>query len=160
VVSTPHLVPFARARAADEDQQKRSGYMDVFRAEGGVAEQLFLDNDAAGLRRLYTDAGMEPAVVEEYVTLFQQPGVLTAALNWYRAGSLSEPVDLGRIAPRTLYVWSDNDMALGRVAAEATGEYVDGPYRFEVLPGISHWIPEAAPARLNELLLEHLGSTA
>jgi pimeloyl-ACP methyl ester carboxylesterase len=27
-----------------------------------------------------------------------------------------------------------------------------------VLEGVSHWIPEEAPDRLNELLLEHLAS--
>jgi len=30
--------------------------------------------------------------------------------------------------------------ALGRVAAEATAEYVAGSYRFEVLDGVSHWV--------------------
>jgi pimeloyl-ACP methyl ester carboxylesterase len=49
-------------------------------------------------------------------------------------------------------------MALGREAAEATGRYIEGPYRFEILEGISHWIPEDAPDELNKLLLEHLQS--
>ena len=48
--------------------------------------------------------------------------------------------------------------ALGREAAEATGNYVSGPYRFEVLEGVSHWIPEAAPEQLSGLLLDFLGS--
>ncbi len=41
-------------------------------------------------------------------------------------------------------------------AAHATGEHVTGPYRFEVLQGVSHWVPEQAPDRLAALLLEHL----
>jgi pimeloyl-ACP methyl ester carboxylesterase len=53
-------------------------------------------------------------------------------------------------------VWSDADGALGRDAAEATGSFVEGPYRFEVLPGISHWVPEEAPEALNRLILDHL----
>src|SRR2546423_920611 len=48
------------------------------------------------------------------------------------------------------------DVALGREAAEATAKHVDGPYRFEVFEGVSHWIPEEAADRLNGLLLEHL----
>jgi hypothetical protein len=47
-------------------------------------------------------------------------------------------------------------MALGRDGAEATAKHVDGPYRFEVLEGVSHWIPEAAADELNRLLLDHL----
>src|SRR3546814_18486565 len=59
----------------------------------------------------------------------------------------------------TLYVWSDQDPALGRAAAEATAGLVSGPYRFEVLEGVGHWIPELAAARFNALLLEHLTSS-
>ena len=90
--------------------------------------------------------------------MFTQPGALTAALNWYRAASIGDVSDLGPITTPTLYVWSDQDVALGREAAEATAQHVEGPYRFEVLEGVSHWIPEEAPDRLNALLLEHLGS--
>ena len=53
-----------------------------------------------------------------------------------------------------MYVWSTDDIALGREAAEATAQYVSGPYRFEVLEGVSHWIPETAPDQLNGLLLD------
>jgi pimeloyl-ACP methyl ester carboxylesterase len=33
---------------------------------------------------------------------------------------------------------------------------VSGPYRFEVLPGVGHFIADQAPDRLNELLLAHV----
>ena len=45
--------------------------------------------------------------------------------------------------------------ALGEVA-EATENFVDAPYRFEVLEGVSHWIPELASEDVNRLLIEHL----
>ena len=66
--------------------------------------------------------------------------------------------DIGPITTPTLFVWSTDDMALGREGAEATAEFVEGPYRFEVLDGVSHWIPEAAPDELNRLLLDHLAA--
>jgi pimeloyl-ACP methyl ester carboxylesterase len=66
---------------------------------------------------------------------------------------------MGPITTPTLYVWSTDDPALGREAAEATASCVDGPYRFEVLDGVSHWIPEEAPEALNALLLDHLGTS-
>jgi pimeloyl-ACP methyl ester carboxylesterase len=53
-------------------------------------------------------------------------------------------------------VWSTDDPAIGREAAEACGRHVEGPYRFEILPGVSHWVPEEAPDDLNRLLLDHL----
>jgi pimeloyl-ACP methyl ester carboxylesterase len=33
---------------------------------------------------------------------------------------------------------------------------VTGPYRLEILPGVSHWIPEEAPDQVASMLLEHL----
>ncbi len=55
----------------------------------------------------------------------------------------------------TMFVWSTEDTALGREGAELTEKYVDGPYRFEIIEGVSHWIPEEAADQLNELLREH-----
>ncbi|MFE1287227.1 alpha/beta fold hydrolase [Streptomyces sp. NPDC058751] len=55
-----------------------------------------------------------------------------------------------------LYVWGTEDTAFGPGPARETGRRVDGPYRFEVLPGLGHWIPEVAPGTLNRLLLDHL----
>ncbi|MGH3869061.1 MAG: alpha/beta fold hydrolase [Pseudonocardiaceae bacterium] len=37
-----------------------------------------------------------------------------------------------------------------------TALYVDAPYQFETLRGVSHWIPEAATSELAALLLPHL----
>ena len=35
-----------------------------------------------------------------------------------------------------------------------------GPSTYEVLPGVSHWIPEQAPDEVVALLLDHLADTA
>ena len=39
-----------------------------------------------------------------------------------------------------------------------TSKYVDGPYRLEILEGVSHWVPEEAAERLNELLRAHFAA--
>jgi pimeloyl-ACP methyl ester carboxylesterase len=152
-VSTPHPAAFRRA-IRDGDQRDRSSYMQFFRSP--EAEPFFLDNDAAGLRALYTASSLPEDAVEEYVRVLTQPGAMTGALNWYRAADLSLVEGLGPITTPALYVWSTFDPALGREAAEATAAHVQGPYRFEVLEGVSHWIAEEAPERLNVLVLEHL----
>ena len=84
---------------------------------------------------------------------------MTAALNWYRATERSALFGLKPVTVPTLYVWSTGDAGVERAAAEATGACVVGRYTFEVLEGVSHWIPETAPERLSELLLRHLAST-
>jgi pimeloyl-ACP methyl ester carboxylesterase len=57
----------------------------------------------------------------------------------------------------TLYVWGDNDLAVGETAAMETAKYVTGPYRFERLRGASHWLQQEAADRIVALLLAHLG---
>jgi pimeloyl-ACP methyl ester carboxylesterase len=154
VVSTPHPAAFTAALAdAQGDQAQKSWYMTWFQTPE-EPERVLLENDAAVLRGIYS--GLPADAVEEYVALFRQPGALTAAINWYRAASAEMVTEMGPITMPTLYVWSTGDVALGRAAAEATAAQVAGPYRFEVLDGASHWIPEEAPDILNRLLLAHL----
>jgi pimeloyl-ACP methyl ester carboxylesterase len=150
-VSVPHPLAFVAALRTDDDQRRRSEYMRQWQQEG-VAEERLL---AGGLGELFggtTDA-------EHYVARMAQPGALTAALSWYRAQDLADIETMGPVRVPTLYVWSDQDAALGPVAADATAQYVDAPYRFEVLHGVSHWVPEEAADELSRLLLEHLRST-
>ena len=82
---------------------------------------------------------------------------MTAALNYYRAmdGALAS---IGNTAVPTLYVWSTGDVALGRRGAEMTAQFVDGPYRFEVLEDLTHWIPDEAPEVLARLLLQQFAA--
>jgi pimeloyl-ACP methyl ester carboxylesterase len=155
IVSVPHPRPFANARASDPDQRARSEYIIGFR-EPDAPERSFLDDDAALLRRAVAAAG--PEIAAEHVAVLTSPGAMTSALHYYRAWD--DALDrLGPVSTPTLFVWSTDDVALGRVAAEATKDWVTGPYRFEVLEGISHWIPEVAPDELARLTLEHLAGT-
>jgi pimeloyl-ACP methyl ester carboxylesterase len=155
-VSVPHPLAFVDALRTDEDQRERSQYMKLFRIEG-KAEETLLGDDDTGLRTLF--GRMEGAVdAEVYESLMREPGVLTAGLNWYRGQQLSDIEDVGPTTVPTLYVWSDEDPALGPTAAHATAAHVSAPYRFEILHGVSHWIPEEAPEQLATWLLEHLAA--
>jgi pimeloyl-ACP methyl ester carboxylesterase len=156
-VSTPHPTPFGTS-IREGEQKEMSAYMDVFRAEG--AENLFLADDGAAMRQALASFGMEDTdPVDEYYRVLSEPGAMTGALNWYRANDFSGGgVDLPPVTVPTMYVWSTDDQALGREAAEATAAWVEGPYRFEVLEGVSHWVPEEVPDVLTALLLEHFGS--
>ena len=148
-VSVPHPVAFAQALRSDPDQRAKSQYMRDWRSPD--TERTLLDGGLEGV------FGGIPAVDgERYLEVLRQPGALTAALGYYRAQSARDLEGLGPITSPTLHVWSDGDAALGATAAHATGDQVAGPYRFEVLHGVSHWVPEQAPDRLAALLLEHL----
>lgn len=160
VLSTPHPEALRRAYRGDlgGDQAERSGYMTFFRQPD--SQDRMLENDAAVLRLLFSGSGMPEGREQPYLDALGTPEALGAALNWYRAASPADIEGLGPITIPTLYVWSTGDVALGREAAEATAGCVDGPYRFEVLEGVGHWIAEQVPDRLNELLVDHLSSVS
>jgi pimeloyl-ACP methyl ester carboxylesterase len=150
VLSVPHPRPMIEALRDDEDQRKRSRYMRTF-AQPGYDEVLLAD-DAALLRSFFT-----PAVdVEQVVEAARQPGALAAWLKWYPGQRAEDLGDTPAVGVPTLHVWSDGDMALGPRATYATKDWVTGPYRLEVLPGVSHWIPEEAADQVVALLREHL----
>lgn len=152
VVSTPHPRAVARSILEGGEQRQKSSYMLFFRSPD--AEPFFLDEDAAGLRRALS--GLDD--IDDYVRVLTQPGAMTAALNWYRALNRGVIERMGEITTPTMFAWSTEDPALGRVAAEETAAHVVGPYRFEVLDGVGHWVPEHAPEQLNALLLSHLSA--
>ncbi len=162
VLSTPHFAAFGAALADPESEQsKRSSYFERFGAEG--AEEEFLADDSAMLRFLLRDSGLEDADLQVYLDALSTREAMRAALNYYtalnRSRLLSGPGTAGSPPPiqvPTLYVWSTGDPAFSRAAAEASAAHVAGPYRFEILEGVSHWVPEQAAERVNQLLLEHL----
>ncbi|SOE15395.1 Pimeloyl-ACP methyl ester carboxylesterase [Streptomyces sp. 2323.1] len=159
VLATPHPDALNRAAATDTTQHHRLDYVRSFRRDGGAAETALLADDAARLRAVY--AGKVPdALVDGNVRRLSAPGALTATLNWYRAPESVISVPAGRISVPTLFLWGSEDTALGRGAAESTGEWVDGPYRFEALEGASHWLPEEVPDVVAPKILDHLGQYA
>lgn len=139
-VSTGH--PSAtRDSLASSDQRERSSYIKDFIADG--AEEKLLARGGVLLRR----AG----VTAEELEPLKEPGALTAGLNWYRAnftGDIARTMSCGPVEIPTTMVWSDGDPVLGREQAERSGRYAYSDFRFCVLPGIDHWIPQKAPAEL------------
>jgi pimeloyl-ACP methyl ester carboxylesterase len=153
-LSVPHPAAMARAMITS-DQALRSYYMALFQLPV-LPERLLLAGDGAALRRLLLISGLPPELAEHYVRRMQEPGALATALAWYRALPLDARDPVGQVRVPTLHVWSTRDAALGRAATEQTRRFVDAPYRLEVLEGLTHFIPELAPARTAGLVTEHV----
>lgn len=161
VVSTPHPEAFLQAKHGGpstdgDDQATRSKYMDDFRTPG--FEDLVMADDRALLRLMVLGAGMDEESAELSLARFTTKEEVVGALNWYRGADPSDAGGMGPVTVPTLYLWSTDDIALGRTAAEATEACVDGPCRFVVLDGVSHWIPEEAPGEVIGELLPHLAA--
>lgn len=155
-VSTPH--PRALASSLWRSSQlARSWYVGLFQIPR-IPERLLTTRNGALLRRILRHSGLPDAYARTYAATMLESGAMTAALNYYRAVRPGHALAAGGITVPTLYVWSTNDIALGPVAARSTGGEVEGPYRFEVLDGASHWIPETRIDELSALVLDHVGA--
>jgi pimeloyl-ACP methyl ester carboxylesterase len=150
-VSVPH--PAALRRALAGPQLLRSWYMGLFQPPV-LPERLLRARGGAFARRLLAGPGLPS--LDASLRLLTDPRTATATLNWYRAIRLRGQLSAGRTRVPTLFVWSDRDTAIGRRAAEGAADFVRAPYRFEVLRGASHWIPEERPDELAALVIAHL----
>ncbi|MBL8555629.1 MAG: alpha/beta hydrolase [Phenylobacterium sp.] len=160
VLSRPHPAAFARAFAQDPAQAARSGHHRSLQDDAAVAG--IRAGDFAGLRAMFAGAGVPAATAGFYIDTLSPPGAIEAAIAWYRAGGAGalRAADVPPVGARTLYVWGDADTTVGRMAAEATADFVTGPYRFEAIGGAGHFLTDEVPDAVNRLLLEHLGGVA
>jgi pimeloyl-ACP methyl ester carboxylesterase len=161
VVSVGH----PRAMAAAGLRQRRLSWYMLWFLFPGVAEQALPADDWAFFRRWAWGGRNRPGDdpdADRQVADLSRPGALTAGLNWYRAnidplrfvtggGGESRPVRCP-----TLGIWSTNDMALTEEQMTGSERFVTGPWRYERLDGVGHWVPVGAPDRLSALLLDFL----
>jgi pimeloyl-ACP methyl ester carboxylesterase len=154
-LSVGHPLAYVEALAAsDGDQLQRSGYFEWFIKPETDAELGSYDS----LHALYLAAGLTEEDAVAYATHLGSPEAIGSGLNWYRASGVHQITDLSPVTVPVLFIWSTEDPALGPASAYGTASQVAGPYRFEVIEGVDHWLPEHATERVNELLLEHLGA--
>jgi pimeloyl-ACP methyl ester carboxylesterase len=161
-LSVGHPLAFAGAIREDEDQARRSSYMEFF-MQRGRAEEVLLADGARRLRAMYRLGPAPDAVPEEHVETWvegqSRPGRLTAALSYYRAnlGERAErafPPGERPVGVPAQLIWGDQDPAVGPVGTRLTERHVAAEYRLRVLEGAGHWLPMERPAEVTALLLE------
>lgn len=153
VLSTPH--PAAMTTSLwSSDQVLRLSYAAGFQFPI-LPEWLLLAHDATVLRTMLERSGLDHERAVDYCRRQQEPGALTAALSWYRAVPFGSG-GAGDVVVPTTFAWSTGDAALGRRAAELTADHVTGPYYFEVLEGVSHWIPEQEPEVTADIIIDRI----
>ncbi|MCV7317442.1 alpha/beta fold hydrolase [Mycolicibacillus parakoreensis] len=159
-VSVPHPSAFASSMLRS-NQLAMSWYMAMFQLPW-LPEWLMRTKDGF-VQTMLTRTGQTPAAARRDIRMLQQGHTATGALNYYRAlpWSLPSMPALRRpITVPTLQVWSDRDTAVGVKGHELSERFVAAPWRLVTLPGVSHWVPEEAPAELAGLIDEHAASTA
>ena len=154
VLASPHPHAFRHA-LGHSAQGLRSWYMALFQLPW-LPERLFAFRRGKEAERLLRRSGLDAATARRYARRFASARDMTGPLNWYRAIPFHGPASAGAVAVPTLYITGDRDRFITRAAAEATGRFVSGPYRYVAMPGRSHWLPTEAGPEVSALLLEHL----
>lgn len=152
-LSIPHPGSYA-AGYSDPDQQAKGQYIQFFQ-EPGVAEAAFEANDWAMLKGIWDKSS--PEEVEEYLSIFTEPGAMTAALNWYRA-AFGGGTGLGgdfEVETPTLTIWGNQDQAVGRSTTLKHNDFMKGYNRFVELDA-GHWLVQEKFDDVLRETLEHL----
>jgi len=156
-LSRPHPAAFRRAfKENADDQQHRSRHHKIF--HDPTTGPRLLEDGARRLKSRLAEQGVSEAAIAQYVSVLGEPAALEAALAWYRAAGALTAVEVGPVTVPTLYLWGDRDATVGPSAARFTADFVSGPFRFEVLPGVGHFVTDEAPEAVTHLLLSHLGA--
>jgi len=153
-VSVPHPAAFARAMKT-KSQRRRSRYMLFFNVP--VLPELSARRAGGRFDQSMSRAGMTSEEVARFRDEIVEYGALPHALGWYRALPLLKAGETDhKTTVPTTFVWSDRDIAITRSGAEATAKWVDAPYQFLELPGVSHWIPTQAPDDCAAAIIERV----
>ena len=156
-MSVPHMKALSDAYKNDKDQQKKSRYIAFFKIPF-LPELYFSWNDYSNLKKIWHKSS--PEQKEIYLNIFQQPGALKAALNWYRANigntiEIGDLITLNDVTVPSQLIWGNKDMALGRSGVELTKKYMKGPYRFIEL-NAGHWLIQESLLDVSSAIIEHI----
>ncbi|MDQ4055348.1 MAG: alpha/beta fold hydrolase [Actinomycetota bacterium] len=154
--SVPHTRAYLQSTVTSR-QFLKSWYMVFFQLP--AVPELAARSEGGPLDWFLRRSGMTRADVARFRAEMVEDGALVPALNWYRAiPFLDRDLVGGRVTVPTTFVWSDQDGAIARAGGERTEKYVDAPYEFVVLEGISHWIPTQAPDACADAILARIAS--
>ena len=136
------------------EQRERSWYTLLFQFP--EAEALLTADDW----KLFREWTREDGDQDRYLEDLSRPGALTAGLNWYRANlhprAQLAPLALPTVQVPVLGIWSSRDHYLVEDHVRLSARFVEGPWRYERVDGVSHWVPLEAPDHLNRLLIGFL----
>ena len=155
IMNVPHPLCF-RAALKHWRQRRKSWYISFFQLPV-LPERLLAASGGAAVRRMLRGLPIPKEVEDIYARQIAEPGAATAMLNWYRAMRRTKamPRRDTPIEIPTLVIWGENDVALDLICLDGTDRYVRN-LRIERLPGISHWVQQHAPDKVNALLKEFL----
>lgn len=167
--AVPHGPAMLQAFMNDYDQQRRSWYMFFF--QNPLAEVAVAANDFAFLERLWHDwspgFAYDAEEMESLKETFRQPGVLEAALGYYRCtlnpalqkpelAEVQQRIAMSLIDVPTLYFHGARDGCVGADLAAGMEPFFPKGLRVEIVPEAGHFVHQEAPDAVNASILKFL----
>ena len=154
-LSIPHLKSFFDAKKYDPYQIEKSKYMSKFQIPI-MPELKVKANNYKTLRDLWVVQTAEE--VDDYLEILKPFSGRKAAFAWYRANN-ELSVNCGEVSIPTLYIWGNNDLAIGRASVEGTKQYIKGEYKFVEL-NAGHWLIQEKYEDISNEITEHIKNHA
>jgi pimeloyl-ACP methyl ester carboxylesterase len=166
VLNAPHPACFRRELLSNLDQFRRSWYVFFFQLPG-VPEWLLQRDLQEWVQRIFRDTSVRKSAfssqdLKVYQAALAKPGVLTAAMNYYRhlfqlknlQNLILEP--MRQIMAPTLLIWGEEDFALSKALTDNMDSFFASGIRKEYIADCGHWAQQEAPQTVNRLLLDFL----
>jgi pimeloyl-ACP methyl ester carboxylesterase len=169
--AVPHGTAFASALLANYDQQRRSWYMFFFQTP--FADAAVPLADFRFLERLWQDWSPGWAYpADEMAALkdtFRQPGVVAAALGYYRAtlnplnqdpalADVQQRISISPVSVRTLYFHGARDGCVGTELLDGMEQLFPQGLEAVIIPEAGHFLHQERPELVNPRVLEFLAA--
>ena len=163
IMNVPHP-RCARRELKHWYQLKKSWYIFFFQLPR-IPEWLFGLNGAERIKRAISRMAVDKSRFPEedlqvYADAASRPGALRSMINYYRALLRTPDArDIGdaMVHIPTLMIWGEEDAAIDIRCTDGTEEWVPD-LELHRLPGVSHWVQQEAPEKVNAILREWLPS--
>jgi pimeloyl-ACP methyl ester carboxylesterase len=164
ILNAPHPQRFFQEIAGNLDQVLRSWYIFAFQIPG-IPEWLIQQNlkdfvKAAFQGQAVRKGAFSAEETQIYQTALAKPGVLGAALNYYRqlfnlnSWNWGQKTDL--VTAPTLVLWGEDDTFLSKKLTEGLDRLIAAPFQLKLVPHCGHWIQQEAPQTVNRELINFL----
>jgi pimeloyl-ACP methyl ester carboxylesterase len=163
IMNVPHPSRFAEDIRKNRTQQRKSWYVAFFQIPK-LPEWFLTRKKAKAVGDAFLGMAIDKSrfpedVLQHYRDNALLPGAATAMVNYYRAGrragSKRMAPEPGTVDVPTLIIWGEEDSALEKSLVPGTERFVkDLTVRY--LPGVSHWVQQEAPEKVNDILKEWL----
>lgn len=166
VLNAPPPHRFIQELMSNLDQVRRSWFVFAFQVPGlpeWFIQQNLTEFVKGALREHAIRKGAFSAEETEiYQAALAKPGVLRAAMNYYRQllwlpNWLSNFTRLPqKIEVPTLVLWGKEDSFLSHKLTEGLDRLIAAPFKLRIIPECGHWVQQEVPQTVNRELLNFL----